>query len=122
MYRAVKHLMNPDRILNISIRIATLPRIALRIPASQEAIAHRAEENINELWRKWSVKEEFSDKSPAEILAMVTFRFAQLYYSNLEASQNLDSVLDDLEKGFDEILLEDVREEPPQQRPASQTR
>ena len=101
--------MKSDRILNISIRIATLPRMALRIPASSEAIAHRAEENINELWRKWSMKEEFRDKSPAEILAMVTFRFAQLYYSNLEASNNLDAVLEDLEKGFDDILLEDVR-------------
>ena len=101
--------MNTERNINISIRIATLPRIALRIPASSEGIALRAEENINELWKKWSTKKEFSDKSPAEILAMVTFRFAQLYYSNLEASQDLDDVLADLEKGFDDILLEDVR-------------
>ncbi len=103
--------MNPERFLNISIRIATLPRIPIRCPAGQEAIVRKAEESINELWEKWSVKEEFSDKSPAQILAMVTFRFAQLYYGNLEASRNLDSVLEGLENSFDSILLEDIRDD-----------
>ncbi|MCM1162950.1 MAG: cell division protein ZapA [Muribaculaceae bacterium] len=101
--------MNPDRIINISIRIADQPRIPLRIPAHQEETVRRAEENINALWQAWKAKEEFSDKSPAEILAMVTFRFAQLYYSNLEASQNIDKVLAGLESSFDDLLLEDVR-------------
>ncbi len=105
--------MNSDRIINISIRIADLPRIPLRIPRDQEETARRAEANINELWQKWSAKEEFSDKSPAEILAMVTFRFAQLYYSNLEASQNLGKVLAGLESSFDDLLLEDVRPDTP---------
>lgn len=97
-----------DRQLNISIRIADLPRIPLRIPAGQEEIVRLAESKINELWRNWSAKEEFRDKTSAEVLAMVTFRFAQLYYSNAETSQKLNTILEELEKEFDSLLLQDI--------------
>ncbi len=105
--------MNTDRIINISIRIADQPRIPLRIPRDQEDIVRRAEANVNELWQKWSAMDEFSDKSSTEILAMVTFRFAQLYFGNLEASQQLDATLASLEGEFDTLLLEDIRPEAP---------
>lgn len=95
-----------EKILNISIRIADLPRMALRIPQSQEEIVRRAEANINELWRKWSAMDEFQDKSPAEVLAMVTFRFAQLYYSAEEAAGKVDATLMALEKSLDKHLLD----------------
>ncbi len=101
--------MNHDRIINITIRIADLPRIPLRIPREQEETARQAEERINELSRNSSVKEAFSAKPPTEILAMVTYRFAHLYFSNLQASRNLDSTLDSLESSLDDLLLEDVR-------------
>lgn len=94
-----------EKILNISIRIADQPRMALRIPASQEEVVRKAEANINELWRKWSAMAEFKDKSSAEILAMVTFRFAQLYFSSEEASQKVDKTLEDLEKKLNRLLL-----------------
>lgn len=94
--------------LNITIRIADLPRIPLSIPASREELVRRAEENINILWNRWKEREEFKDKSSAEILAMVTFRFAQLYYANLDASENLMQTLADLEANFDRLLLRDV--------------
>lgn len=97
-----------DKIHKISIRIADLPRIPLSVPLSQEPLVRRAEENINGLWRKWKEREEFRDKSSAEVLAMVTFRFAQLYYGNLESSENVDAVLSRLEQTFDDLLLEDV--------------
>lgn len=100
----------PERLINISIRIADHPRIPLRIPQSQEEAARRAEANINELWSKWSGMDEFRDKSSGEILAMVTFRFAQLYYSNLEAAQNIDSVLANLEQKLDGFLLQGLPE------------
>ncbi|MBD5252119.1 MAG: cell division protein ZapA [Bacteroides sp.] len=97
-----------DKQLNITIRIADLPRIPLSIPASREELVRRAEENINILWNRWKEREEFKDKSSAEILAMVTFRFAQLYYANLDASENLMQTLADLEANFDRLLLRDV--------------
>ena len=97
-----------DKQLNITIRIADLPRIPLSIPASREELVRRAEENINILWTIGKEREEFKDKSSAEILAMVTFRFAQLYYANLDASENLMQTLADLEANFDRLLLRDV--------------
>ncbi|MCM1077515.1 MAG: cell division protein ZapA [Bacteroides sp.] len=95
-----------EKILNISVRIADQPRIALRIPASQEEIARRAEANINEMWRKWSAMDEFKDKSPSEILAMVTFRFAQLYFGAMETSDKVDRTLERLERSLDRMLFE----------------
>ena len=99
-----------DKQLNITIRIADLPRIPLSIPASREELVRRAEENINILWNRWKEREEFKDKSSAEILAMVTFRFAQLYYANLDASENLMQTLADLEANFDRLLLRRPRD------------
>lgn len=93
---------------NISIRIADLPRIPLTVPESQEPLVRRAEENINGLWKKWKERDEFRDKSSAEVLAMVTFRFAQLYYSNLEAAESLDHILGSLEQELDSLLLDDI--------------
>lgn len=95
-----------EKILNISIRIADLPRIPLRIPAGQEEIVRKAEANINALWRKWSAADDFKDKTSAEILAMVTFRFAQLYFTAEETSKRVDETLEDLEKSLDRVLLD----------------
>ena len=97
-----------DKPLNITIRIADLPRIPLTIPAHSADLVRRAEENINALWNRWKDKEEFRKKSSAEVLAMVTFRFAQLYYANLEASASLQDSLATIEASFDELLLRDV--------------
>ncbi|MCI8998494.1 MAG: cell division protein ZapA [Muribaculaceae bacterium] len=95
-----------DKLLNISIRIADQPRMRLRIPLDQEEIVRKAEANINELWRKWSAMDDFKDKSSGEILAMVTFRFAQLYFSAEEASHKVDRTLEELEKTLDKLLLD----------------
>ena len=101
-----------DKLLNITIRIADLPRIPLTIPAHSEELVRRAEENINALWNRWKDKEEFREKSSAEVLAMVTFRFAQLYYANLEASASLQDTLASIEASFDRLLLHDVASSP----------
>ncbi|MDE5727201.1 MAG: cell division protein ZapA [Duncaniella sp.] len=108
-------MTSTDKYLNISIRIANLPRIPMRIPRSQEELVRRAESSINELWKQWSAMEEFSDKSPTEVLGMVTFRFARLYFGLLDASQSIDRVLAGLEASFDDLLLGDVR---PRETPA----
>lgn len=95
-----------DKLLNISIRIAGQPRMYLRIPGDQEEIVRKAEANINELWRKWSAMDDFKDKTSGEILAMVTFRFAQLYFSAEEASHKVEKTLEGLEKTLDRLLLD----------------
>lgn len=93
---------------NITIRIADQPRIPLVVPLDQEPLVRRAEESINALWHAWRDKEEFKKKSSAEILAMVTFRFAQRYYANLQASESIDGVLGELEQTLDDLLLDDL--------------
>lgn len=95
-----------EKILNISLRIADLRPMDMHIPASQEEVVRIAEANINALWRNWSAMPEFKDKSSAEILAMVTFRFAQLYFSTEEASRQVDKTLEGLEKNLDRLLLD----------------
>lgn len=97
-----------DNISNITIRVADLPRIPLRIPRDEVETARKAEASINELWTKWSQMDSFAGKSSAEVLAMVTFRFAQLYYGTIEASQSLDEVLETIEDAFDDILHADI--------------
>ncbi|MDE6065858.1 MAG: hypothetical protein K2G27_03455 [Duncaniella sp.] len=97
-----------DEIQYISISIADLPRIRLSIPNSQVPLVRRVEENINGLWRKWKERDDFRDKSSAEVLAMVTFRFAQLYYSNMEAVAHLEETLGGMEQTFDALLLDDI--------------
>ena len=97
-----------DNITNITIRLADLPRLPYRVRESQLPLVRKAESSINELWNKWTHLNEFSDKTSAEVLAMVTFQFAQLYYSTLEASQSLDNVLEGIEDSFDDILNADL--------------
>ena len=97
-----------DEIQYISISIADLPRIRLSIPNSQVPLVRRVEENINGLWRKWKERDDFRDKSSAEVLAMVTFRFAQLYHSNVEAAAHLEETLRGMEQSLDALLLDDI--------------
>ena len=89
--------------LNITIRIADQPRIYLTIPHEEEEAARRAEANINELFRSWS--DRFKDKTPGEILSMVTFRFAHLYFQAEARAESVDATLASLEKGLDDALL-----------------
>ena len=63
--------------LNITIRIADQPR--------------------------WS--DRFKDKTPGEILSMVTFRFAHLYFQAEARAESVDATLASLEKGLDDALL-----------------
>ena len=100
-----------DKLPNISIRIADQPRMRLHVPPEDEEIVRRAEANINELWRKWSARDDFKDKTSGEILAMVTFRFAQLYFSAAEASHKVERTLEGLEKTLDRLLL-DIEDNP----------
>jgi len=90
--------------LNITVKIADQPPIALRdVSPEEEKVVREAEYNINRLITSWS--RQFADKSTAEVLAMVTLRFAQLYFSQREAFGKLDKTLDDFEQQLDKIVL-----------------
>lgn len=89
--------------INISIRIADYPRMHLSVPPQEEEIIRRAEASVNDLWRTWT--QRFSDKSPCEILAMVTFRFAQLYFTAEARTTRIDDTLASLEAALDRAIL-----------------
>lgn len=63
--------------LNITIRIANQAPIPLSINRDDEEVIRTAEFNVNKLWNAWSAK--FKNKSSMEVLAMVAFRFAELF-------------------------------------------
>lgn len=90
--------------LNITVKIADQPPIALRdVTLEEEEVIREAEYNINKLVNSWS--RQFADKSTTEVLAMVTLRFAQLYFAQRRAIGAFDATLDDFEQQLDKIVL-----------------
>ena len=69
--------------LNITIRIANLAPMHLSIKRDDEEVMRTAEYNVNKLWNSWTAK--YKSKTPAEVLAMVTFRFAELYFRQAQS-------------------------------------
>ena len=69
--------------LNITIRIANQAPIPLVINRQDEEVIRMAEYNVNRLWTSWSTK--FKSKSQMEVLSMVAFRFAELFFTQGQA-------------------------------------
>ncbi|MCM1519385.1 MAG: cell division protein ZapA [Lachnoclostridium sp.] len=90
--------------LKITIRIANLPPMRINIAPEEEVAARTAQKNVNLLWERWS--ERFNDKSPGEIMGMVAYRFAQMYYTAEAQMSELTTAVDDLESTLDSLLLE----------------
>ncbi|MCH5245928.1 MAG: cell division protein ZapA [Muribaculaceae bacterium] len=87
---------------NISIRIAGTPPIPMRINRDDEEVIRIAERNVNDLFKAWSLK--FRDKGSEEILAMVAFRFAELYFNQQTAVSGIDNILTQIENELDNQL------------------
>ena len=82
--------------LNITIRIANQAPIPLVINRQDEEVIRMAEYNVNRLWTSWSTK--FKSKSQMEVLSMVAFRFAELFFTQgqaVKASQDWKNCLKD---------------------------
>lgn len=90
--------------LNITIRIAGQAPLALQINREDEEVCRTAEYQVNRLNSLWS--DRFSDKSRMEVLAMVAYQFAQLYYTQTRSQERLAKELEKFEAGLDEILLD----------------
>ena len=90
--------------LNITIRIANQAPIPLSIKREDEEVIRTAEYNVNRLWNSWSTK--FKSKSPTEVLAMVAFRFAELFFTQAELAKDTEDALNSFEARLDEILLD----------------
>lgn len=90
--------------LNITIRIANQAPIPLVINREDEEIIRQAEYNVNRLWNSWSAK--FKSKSPSEVLSMVAFRFAELFFTQSHAIKAAEEMFESFEEGLDRILLD----------------
>ena len=90
--------------LNITIRIANQAPNPMSIDPEDEGIIRRAEYNVNRLWNSWSAK--FKGKTQMEVLAMVTFRFAWLFYTQEHAIKSAEEMFAAFEEGLDRILLD----------------
>ena len=84
---------------NISIRIAGTAPIPMRINRDDEEVMRIAERSVNDLFKTWSVK--FRDKSAEDVLAMVAFRFAELYFNQQVAASQVDDTLKQIEEMLD---------------------
>lgn len=93
-----------DDKLNITIRIAELPPIALQIARHEEENIRTAEYNVNRLWNNW--RHRFTDKSSTEVLGMVAFQFAKLYTILNSQVNEAETMLQHFEKELDNILLD----------------
>lgn len=89
--------------LNITIRIANQAPIPLSINRDDEEVIRTAEFNVNKLWNAWSAK--FKNKSSMEVLAMVAFRFAELFFTQNTLAKNAEEALAAFEETLDKILV-----------------
>lgn len=92
----------------ITIRIADVGSFGMNIDADSEEVVRVAEKSVNKVWNAW--RNEFSEKSNKEILAMVTFQFAKLYYQLLEQVKRQQTLIDDFESELNRLL--DLPDEP----------
>lgn len=93
-----------DKKQHITIRIADASPIDLHIERDQEEQTRQIAANINQIWAQWS--EQFKEKSSRDVLAMVAFRYAQVYHRLLDQVNANEAALADAEKALDDILLD----------------
>lgn len=93
-----------DNKKQIDVRIADLAPIPIRVNADEEPAVHLAEENVTHLWKVWT-KRYGKEKSQLETLAMVAFKFAQLYYSDQQLKSETAELLQRFETDLDSIIL-----------------
>lgn len=93
--------MTEDK-LNITIRIAGQNPVALKINRADEERVRNAEYQVNRLWSRWL--QRFPDKSSTEVLAMVAYQFAELYFNANKLSEETNAVLEKFETELDRML------------------
>jgi len=93
--------MTEDK-LNITIRIAGQKPVALKINRADEERVRNAEYQVNRLWSRWL--QRFPDKNPTEVLAMVAYQFAELYFNASRVSEEANTVLEKFETELDTML------------------
>lgn len=89
--------------LNITLNISG-EQLKLTVPREEEEIMREASSQINQAMRR--MQASFKDVSATHAWARVALLFARGYLSAKAANARAESMLADLEKEFDEMLLE----------------
>jgi len=89
---------------HITIHIADAAPLDLHVQRDKEASVRKVEKDVNLLYAQW--RETFKDLSPREVLAMVAFRYAQVYYDLAEKIKDDEEGLANAEKTLDRLLLD----------------
>lgn len=93
--------MTDDK-LNITIRIAGQNPIALRINRADEERVRNAEYQVNRLWSSWT--QRFPEKNAMEVMAMVAYRFAELFFTASKTAEETNAMLGHFEEDLDRML------------------
>lgn len=75
----------------------------LQINRADEEIYRIAETNVNELYSRWRAR--YTDKTSKEVLAMVAFQFAKLYFAARTANESVKALVDQLNQELDHLLF-----------------
>lgn len=96
--------MSEDKV-RIKINIAG-ESIGLFVPYSRQETTRLTEEKVNELFAAW--RNQFPKKSDRELLAMIAFRFADLYDGLLRERDEAREAAEALEVRMEALLAEKV--------------
>lgn len=88
---------------HITIHIADAAPLSLNIPRDKEAMARSIAQKVNRSWSEWAA--QYNDKTSHDVLAMVAFRYAQVYYELVMKMEAHENALEEVEREFDRILL-----------------
>ena len=71
-------------------------RISLSVPFSRQVAVRNTEAELMALYRAWG--EKFPNKSPKELLAMIAYKFASMYFDLIvERKKDADDAMELLE-------------------------
>ena len=80
-----------DNKKQIEVRLANCKPIPFMINEDEEEIAIKAQEDVTHIWKVW--RERYSkEKSSFEVMAMVAFQYARLYYTKDALARDKDKI------------------------------
>ncbi len=88
--------------LNITVKLAGQQKFILAINREDEELNRRAEQLVNDLWRRWT-SGAFAAESQLSVMARVAYQFATLYLKrerSLQHFEQLDRELDEMLKNL----------------------
>ena len=88
----------------VNVCIANCAPIPILIKEEELEIVQKAQDNVTHIWNVW--RDRYSnEKSAFDVMAMVAFQYAKLYYSKEATESDLINLLSKFEKDLDSQIL-----------------